>query len=88
MTRTIYTVVHFICGLGAFVWHFVEEVVKLVWHVIKQVVKLGYSKKHVQQESVSPLQDYCNKKLRAQADTQAEVCEMPVLSSVNLNEKC
>ena len=58
-------------------------------HEIVTWLYLACSKKHVQQESVSQLQDYYNKevcKADTQAETQAGVCEMAGLSEVDLNQ--
>ena len=58
-------------------------------HEIVTWLYLACSKKHVQQESVSQLQDYYNKevcKADTQAETQACVCEMAGLSEVDLNQ--
>ena len=58
-------------------------------HEIVTWLYLACSKKHVQQESVSQLQDYYNKevcKADTQAETQAGVCELAGLSKVDLNQ--
>ena len=58
-------------------------------HEIVTWLHLACSKKHVQQESVSQLQDYYNKevcKADTQAETQAGVCELAGLSEVDLNQ--